>query len=536
MVDRVTPKVSIDWAGNGTFGDTYDDVTRDVAADPGLTTEQGMDASQALRPPMIDAADFEVFNHTGKYSQENAAGPLYQQIIPGKPVQIYGAWGARDVYDRHTPYDEPDAYDGLSPYVLMTGLITDITMTTELGNRRVKFAALGSLSKLSGQVISIPIQQNIRTDQALALILDAVNWPSTARVLAVGDTLLRYWWLDEVDAYEAALTLARSEGPCQLYEDGNGAIHFENRNYRSTTARSTTSQASFFDQSQGAKDAYDSHTSYDERDPYDGRASGLWFTQLSYDPSWKNIVNVAKYTSRRRTLLALGKVWEYGQSLTLSPGASTTLIARPANPFLNAVAPVAGTDYTVSAGSATVTLSYTSGAVAFIVVAAGGSGCTITGASGSNGLQLRAQSLAIASESVVQSTVANSGSVAKFGTRALVVGGWPEIDDSLAESICNAHVTRRQVQRPLVTITLRDADNKHIEQMLRRTVSDRVTIVDASSGLHADCWIETRSLAIGPGCMLTASWIAEKTAELSGAIWDGPDVAANRWDSAVWAD
>jgi hypothetical protein len=535
VTDRVVPKVFIDWANDGTFTGPYDDITRDVAADPGLTTEQGMDASQALRPPMIDAADFEVDNQTAKYSQENASSPLYQQIIPGKPVQLYGAWGTRDVYDRHTPYDEPDAYDGLSPYNLLTGLVSEISMTTELGNRRVRFSAIGSLSKLRGRTISVPIQQNIRTDQALGLILDAVGWPSAARAISPGDTLLSWWWLDERDAYDAAVELLESEGPAQLYEDGNGWVHFENRNYRAVTPRSVTAQAAFFDTLGGAKDAYDTHTVYDERDPYDGRSSGLWFTQLQYDPSFRNIVNRATYTAHRRALQPLGMVWQYAQTLTLNAGQSITLIARPQNPFLNAVAPVATTDYVVSAGSATVSLTYTSGAVAFIVVTAGGSGATITGPAGGNGLQLRAQSLTVISESVVQSTVDTTASVSKFGVRALDTNGWPEVDASVAQSVCDAHVARRQVQRPLVTVTVRDADNKHIEQMLRRTVSDRLTLIDRSSGLHADCWLETRSLAIGAGCAMTASWILEKAVELVGVVWDG---ATALWDAdgARWAD
>ena len=68
---------------------------------------------------------------------------------------------------------------------------------------------------------------------------------------------------------------------------------------------------------------------------------------------------------------ALGKVWELGATLTLTAGQSTTLIARPSDPFTGAVSPVLGTDYVLTAGTAGVTLTYTSGFVAFIDAATG---------------------------------------------------------------------------------------------------------------------------------------------------------------------
>jgi hypothetical protein len=534
MVDRVIPRVSVDWALDGSFSGPYDTITTDVASDPGLAVEQGMDVSQALRPPMVNAADWEVFNHTGKYSQENGASPLYQLIAPGKPVQVLGAWGSRDLYRAHTAYREPDAYRGLVPYALATGVIGSLTMTTELGNRRVSFSTVGSLSRLRGVTLSVPIQANIRTDQALTLILDAVGWPAGKRALTPGDTTMSYWWLDERDAYDACVELLATEGPGQFYEDGDGVLHFESRSYRSVTARSQTTQAIYFDTAGGAPDSYRTHNAYRWRDPYRGRSGGLWFTQLAYEPGYKNIVNDAKYTARRRTLNTLGPIWEYGQTLTLGAGQSTTLIARPTDPFLNAVTPAEGTDYTVTpAAGATVTLQYQSGAVAFIGVTDAGSGCTVTGASGSNGLRLRGQSLTVSSESVVASTVDTTSSRARFGRRTLDVGGWPELSPAAAEAVCNAHVSRRQTQRPQVTITVRDVNNAHIEQVLRRSVSDRVTIVDGSSGLHADCWVESKGVTIGSGCALTGVLTCEKVAEIGGALWDA---TTSKWDLSVWAD
>ncbi|HKV71934.1 MAG TPA: hypothetical protein VJN62_11845, partial [Gemmatimonadales bacterium] len=66
----------------------------------------------------------------------------------------------------------------------------------------------------------------IRTDQAIALVLDAAGWPSGKRALSPGDTTLLFWWADERSAWELLVELLASEGPGTLYEDGDGVLPF----------------------------------------------------------------------------------------------------------------------------------------------------------------------------------------------------------------------------------------------------------------------------------------------------------------------
>lgn len=532
---QITPKVLVSWNGTGTFDGPYDDVTGDVFGEPGLTIAAGKDGSRTLDPPKVVSAGFELINDDGTYSQERPSSPVYQLVIPGRAVKIQALVGATDHYDAHTPYDETDPYDGLAAYDVARCAIDGISQTTELGNYRVKFDTLGIETLLVAGAVTVAVMNAPRVDQCVTAILDAVGWPADKRSVAVSDTTLLYWWCDDRSPWDALLELLRAEGPGALYVDGNAVFHFENRNYRTITSRSTTSQASFFDKDAGHASAYDETDPYDMTDFYDGRASGLWFTALSYDPGFRNIYNRATYATKRRQVVSIGRVWDYGGSITLAPSETRTVIARPSDLFQNAVTPREGTDYVVSAGSATVALTYSSGFVAFITITAGGSGATIAGVT-TTGIQLRAESLPVVDETTMQNRVDASTSIAKFSPipgqdipRVLQVGGWPEIDQPNAQSVCDAWVNRYMVQRPAVTIALRNANFAHVLQMLRRAVSDRITLLERNTGLSADVWINSIQHQANGGGVWATILGCEKVEEVGGGIWD-----LSLWDTGVW--
>lgn len=511
-----TAEISLD--GSGAYTGPDDDVTAAVAVDTGVTIQEGREGARALMPPKVPSLDYELHNDDGAFSAENADSPVYQLLIPGRPTRVIVQHGERLTWRGHQLWGGHQPWRGRARYQIAAAAVDGINQHVEQGNQRVGLDCLGTMSMLIGQNVTVAVQTNIRTDEAIGLLLDAAGWPAALRDLSVGDTTLLYWWCDDRSPWSAILELLASEGPCQLYQDGNGVIHFENRNYRTITTRATTSQATYRSVDTG----------------------GLWFTGLSYDPGYKNIYNRATYTTRRRTLATLGKVWEYGASISLTAGQSLTLIARPNLPFQNAVTPASGTDYTVSAGSlSSVTLSATSGLVAFITLTAGGSGATIDGVT-SQGIQLRAQALQVAGETTIQNSVDASESIAKYSPipganvpRTLPVQGWPEVDPIVAESVCNAWVTRYQEQRPQVTILVRNADGDHVREIMTRQVSDRITLVDANTGISADFWVETKTTTISGagGRTILCELGCEKVDRLAGAVWD-----VSEWEdgTAVW--
>jgi hypothetical protein len=227
--------------------------------------------------------------------------------------------------------------------------------------------------------------------------------------------------------------------------------------------------------------------------------------------------------TKRRQAGAVVQVWEYGATLTLGPSARRTLIVRPDDPFDFLAIPDIGGDYTVTAGAAFITVPYTSGNVFFLEINAGGAGCTIAGpaAAPDGGIRVRARPLTVVSETTVESTLDTSASVALYSAVpgadipiTLAVGGWPEIDPIQAEAVCNAWVARYQNARPLVTISVRNADRAHLDQIVPNV------------GIAADAWINALQVRVsGPG---------GQTVELVLGCELCDTVQGGVWDTAVW--
>lgn len=504
---NVEPIIEVSWDGSGAFSGPYDDVTADTLANPGVTIETGRDGARAFHPPMVPAADFDLNNEHGTYSQLRSDSPIYQQVLTGRPVRVSAAFGQTRLYRSHITYQAHVPYRGRAIQRLATTSIDAIDQTAGIGSRRVRLSTLGLLGKLTGQRVSVPVQALFRTDNAITALLDAAGWPADQRRIEIASATFLYWWCDERSPWAAMMEVLASEGPgAAIYIDPETNIfHFEGRNYRTTAARATTSQATF----------------------YGEQVSGLFYTALSYEPGFDQIVNKATVLTRRRTVGALQQVWQYGQTLVIPAGETRTLIARPSTPFKDPVVPVEGTDFTVTAGSVSTIIESSSGFSAIIVFGAGVGGATL------DNIQLRAYPLTVASETTVPNSVDASASIATFGEQTYQVPGWPEIETAEAEAVANTWVTRYQEQRASVSITLRNADDAHVEQMLQRQVGDRITIVDANTGLNNDVWIETKRLEMsGPGgVVLSCVFGCETATSLTGAIWD-----TSEWNdaTAVW--
>jgi hypothetical protein len=537
MPATIDIEAHVSWDGTGSFDGPDDDITPDVVAEAGILVAEGRQDSMTLSPPRIGDGKVTVWNQGGTYSQERADSPIYQRVVPARPVRFRVAHGTRTLYRSHILYRSHRPYRGRGMFPLGRHLIRDISQTTTFGQQQVELTTLGYETVLTKSVVTVGVMTAPRVDQCITALLDAVAWPTDKRSVAVADTTLLYWWCDERHPWDAMLELLQAEGPGVFYVDADGVFHFENRNYRTTATRSTVSQASFFDQDAGPPSLYRSHILYRSHRLYRGRASGLWFTALGYDPGFKNIYNRATYSTKRRVAGTPGTViWSYGTSFALSGSQARTLIARPSdgNPFTTAITPVLTTDYTVSGGTVSVSLAASSGLVAFITVTATSGTPTVSA------LQLRATPLAVVSETVVENSIDASASIARFSPIpgqaipvTLSVGGWAEIDVAMAEAVCNAWVTKYQVPRPLVTVSLRNADGLHVEQILRRMVSDRITLSERNTGLAGDVWINSisRRVADAFGATVEAVLSCEREDDVSGAVWD-----EDEWDDslALW--
>lgn len=535
------PRVEIDWANTGDFTGRFDDVTHDTAAEPGLIIDMGRDGGRSLNPPKVPAVEFELRNDHSRYSDQNPRSPVYQLVTPGTPIRVTAFVGAQDLYRGDGHYRADDAYRGKVAWDMISPRLDEVTQTTEWGNQRVRISGLGATSTLVGRTITIPLQENVRTDQAIHLVLDAVGWPMGLRSIALGDTTLLWWWVDERSAWEVLNEILASEGPGALYEDHQGILHFEGRNYRAVTERSRTPQAVFFDTGSSASDSYRGHDAYRNHDLYQGRTTALYFQTFQYEPGWRNLYARASWQVNRRVVSDTKvPVWSAGGDINITPNETVTLFARPNDPFQEADVPVLGTDYTVS-GTVTVSLTHTSGLMALIELAAGPDGALVRGPTGSegSGMQLRAKSITVASTVVAQSTIDVSPSATAYrGIQTLSVSGWPEVSYATAEAVCDSWVARYNVQRPTITISVRAVDTKHMNQIVGRMVSDRIRIFERNSGFGGDVWIESRQITMSGagGRVVIATWQCEMCDEISGDLWGASptDPLGGVWDLAKW--
>lgn len=508
--------VSLD--GSGDFDGANDRLTRRVHYQRGVEITEGRNGVQQLNPPAIGAGGFDLRNEDGLANPDRPDSPYYQLLEEGKPVLYQATHGDEGVYDEDADYDEPLYYDGAAVFNLGRHVVDDLSIPTAFGSRRVPVETIGYETVMQRAPVTVALMTNPLVSECFTALLDAVSWPTDKRSIATSDTRLLYWWCDERNPWDAMLELLASEGPGTFGVDRDGIFYFENRNYRTTATRSTTSQATLADVDNG---------------------TDMYFTNMEYVRGAKNIKNRATYTTKRRTEGATQKIWEYGATLTLSANQTQTLFVRPSDPFTSAVAPVLATDYAVTSGSAVVTLTYTSGFLAIISIVAGGSGVVIDGVT-STGIQLRAKPLTSIADTTILSNVDASASIARYSPipgqnipLTLAIDGWPEIDTANAQAVCNAWVLRYMTPRPQVIFDIENADGEMLERILRSRVSDRLTLVNTFLGLSADVWINQDTLTISgaQGRMVRLKIGAEKCDTIEGAVWD-----VDLWNdpSALW--
>jgi hypothetical protein len=469
-----TVAVRVDWNDDADYADTGEDVSARVLHNPGIAIERGRDQIRALAPPMAGAATFDLNNASKDYSPENASSPIYSRLYPGHLVNIRATHNA-------VTSD------------LFTGYLDDLAQHPIARWGSVSAPCLGPLSKLKGVTVSTGLYTTITTDVALGYLLDAAGWPAGAsyRTLDTGKTTLLYWWCDEDDAFDMAVTLLNTEGPgATLYEDGAGRIVFESRHYRLLTSRCLTSQVTF-----GASTTEPKHA-----------------PPLDYNPQIQNIINRAIVTVNQRTYQALAPVWQLNATLSIGTNQTQQFVVTGTDPFDSAVC-VNATDYTVSAGSLTsVTLSRTSGANLTLTLVAGASGATVTG------LQVRAQAHTATATKVAE-TVDTTTSRARYGIRTYTDPLWPEVNANVAQDFANAIVSFYQQPRPTVSVRVNNAHTTRLTHMLTRQISDRVTVIETQTGLNTEMFIEqvAHSIRAGGRDMVTV-FGCEKALETVGTF------------------
>ncbi|MFC5744838.1 hypothetical protein [Actinomadura rugatobispora] len=455
-------RFAIDWDGDGDFTGPGEDVTDQVLAKSGFSTEFGRDQARALSPPASGRATFTLNNISRNYSPDNPASPLADDLLPAREVL------------------STVELDGVTR-ALFRGHLDDFEVKVEKNVREVDCVAFDPLAKLKDNKVSTQLYAGIRTGEAINVILDAADWPADLRDLDVGATVIRWWWEEGTDAWDAILKLVNSEGPAAIvHADEDGRIVFRDRHHRILDAGSTTSQATLTDGANGYEPA---------------------FSGITYNHGLKDIVNhVAISVDERDPSPEPETVWESADLRNIGAGETLQLTVQTNEPVIDANV----TFDIVTAGTATSTLLQTSGQALTLQITAPGSAIAIAN------IVVTAQPVAV--RRTVQVQQEDTASRDKYGQRSLPYEApWAGVTD--AEAIAQIIVGARSERLPTVEILFSDSSNPlRMAQQFGRDLSDRVHLTEAETGLDTDFFIEKIAHRVSGGGFVATTFGCEKAA------------------------
>lgn len=434
----------VDWNNDGDYSDTGEDVTLRLDGDETVGFKYGRDSERALAPNTSADGSFVLDNFSRDYSPDNSSSPLAGSVKPGRPVRVTATLSA-------------------VTYSLFEGFIDDFTLDPQ--GKTASFTLTDVLSRFAGQHVSTGLYQGLRTGDAIGVLLDKIGWPAAARDLDPGATLIQYWWA-EGDAGDELASLVRSEGPSSLVTvDGSGNFVFRDRHHRLTRSASLTSQTTIRVTGSGTTDPLAS-----------------W--PLGYDHGAKAVVNAAVFSvQRRRPAGELAQVWTSDAAISVGSGETVQITAVASDPFINAVSPVAGVDYTYTGGGTPlVALTRDSGLTTTVLISSSGGSVVI------RNLQLRAYSLPVVATTQVQRE--EPVSIGNYGRKTWPnEAPWVSVHDAAA--LGDIIIGQRAERLPAVNAKLVNYNDTVLTQQLARDLSDRVTVRDlGTTGLDADFYIE----------------------------------------------
>jgi hypothetical protein len=425
-----------------------EEVAADIISQTSVT--YGRDQDRQLAPAAVGSASFSVINSDRKYSPENLESPLSGNLDPAQDTKMQVTWDS-------------------TVYPLFRGRVDNFDIKADRSDRSVDFTFLDGMNLLQGINLSTGVYASMRTGELIGIVLDLAGWTG-ARDLDPGATVVPFWWTEGSDALSAIQDLVKSEGPPSIaYVGPDGTFIFRDRHHRLLNETSLTDQATFaarrVDCSSPAVTGFD------------------YTPEFTYSHGAKDIINTVNFEVNERSVdVSLSAVWTSEDQISLSIGESAEVEISGGDPFVQAVTPVAGTDFTVSgAGTVNVVLSRDSGQAVKITLLAVGGAVTISN------LQLRAKAIVVRRTVKIRRT--EPGSISKHGERTYPdEAPWANAHD--ADAIANMILLHYSQRRPTIQLRIVTQDPAHFLQVLTRTISDRIHVVNGELGLDADFFIE----------------------------------------------
>lgn len=224
--------LEVDWDNDGVYatssGENISNLTREVLYSRGRDF-----ASQLTGRAIAGKLEATLLNVDGRFNSFATAGPLYGNILPGRPVRLRAV--------------------APTTYTLWAGFLDVVEpLPVHGGLNTARLTALGPLGRIAGRNVSVAGATGVPTGTAVGTILDNAGWATSTnrRSIDSGQSVMNRWWVDFQEALPALRELEETEAG-YLGESPDGKIVYEDRHHR-LQAPHTVSQAVYTDAATGA--------------------------------------------------------------------------------------------------------------------------------------------------------------------------------------------------------------------------------------------------------------------------------------------
>jgi hypothetical protein len=262
----------VDWDNNNTFN--YNEATFlvDLETSRGerYFVKPGGNGFEVMRPGEGTAT---LTDKDGRFDPDNAAGPLYGKILPGRKFRLM----VKDIA-------------GDTIYPVMAGFIYDIPPITEMD--KIQLSLRESMSLLDRKV-SIPILYRNSISDAIAALVNNARWPACfGAVIDDEPQQVTTFAVDAINALDTMLELgAASLG--QVFSDAAGRLKFYNRGH-------STMPSVAVDQAHALK-------------------------QIRRSQPWENQRNIIQIIANKKLKAREAAIWQSGQPILVAGAAAVTI-------------------------------------------------------------------------------------------------------------------------------------------------------------------------------------------------------------------
>ena len=465
----VTFKILIDWDNDSTYSNPYSDVTEDLLT---CSFDKGGDFELALADggkAQAGQLDLTLKNPGGKYSPELLTSPLSGSLNLNVSIKLL-AYSPNEV-------------------VLFTGKVYRITPHPELDNQTCYIYATDGFDVLAHTPVKVALQTDIYTGEAIDLILTAAGFGTS--LIDRGFLSLPYWGMFNDNALEEIKNLEDAERGF-FYINQSGQPVFESRYHR---WNHTTSLATFDNN----------------------------MRVIGYDFGLDSVVNQAEVDFTTKAIAASADIWTCGEILEIDIG-DTLVIDAPYGLATDIIDPEEDTDYTANTQADGLGTPKSSDVTVTLTKYGKGSIVTIINGAVTPVFMtlLKIRGSLISDSATTTRKEIDQDSIDSYNYRPWSLSN-PNITSS-NDAIGLGEFAVRKDKAPRVnklTITLRNKNNILWPQLVSRTISDRITIINTRLGLSGDYLINSMHHDITQGGLLhEVTWICEDASFLTGWTLD----------------